>query len=90
MSTDPSTTTSRALAPTVVAVVIADDAALLEGCLRAIGGQVYGPSKVFVVGGDETVRRVAGEMDASWRPNLRSIYDSMAPASTTSGRSVTR
>ena len=75
MSTDPST--SRALAPTVVAVVIADDAALLEGCLKAIGGQVYGPSKVFVVGGDEAVRRVAGEMDASWRPNLRGIYDSM-------------
>ena len=79
MSTDSSTTTSRASAPSAVAVVIADDAELLTGCLEAIGRQVYGPSKVFVVGGDETVRRVAGEMDASWRPNLRGIYDSMGP-----------
>ncbi|OFW67146.1 MAG: hypothetical protein A2Z12_03720 [Actinobacteria bacterium RBG_16_68_21] len=76
MSTDP-TTTTRASAPSVVAVVSADDAALLAGCLDAIGRQVYGPSKVFVVGGDEAVRRVAGEKDASWRANLRGIYDSM-------------
>ncbi|HLA66890.1 MAG TPA: hypothetical protein VJP05_05360 [Acidimicrobiia bacterium] len=77
MSIDPATTTDRATAPNVVAVVTADDAVLLKGCLEAIGRQVYGPSKVFVVGGDEVVRRLAGEMDASWRPNLRGIYDSM-------------
>ncbi len=79
MSIDPPTTTDRASAPTVVAVVTADDAGLLRGCLAAIGRQVYGPPKVFVVGGDEAVRRVAVEMDASWRPNLRGIYDSMGP-----------
>lgn len=52
---------------------------MLERCLEAIGRQVYGPSKVFVVGGDEAVRRVAADSDASWRPNIRGIYDTMGP-----------
>lgn len=77
MSIDPSTTTRRASAPVVVAVVTASDATVLIGCLEAIGKQVYGPSKVFVVGGDEAVRRVAGERDVAWRANLRGIHDSM-------------
>src|SRR3972149_11765691 len=57
MSIDPATTTDRATAPNVVAVVTADDAVLLKGCLEAIGRQGDGPAKVVVVAGDEVVRR---------------------------------
>jgi hypothetical protein len=79
MSTDPSISPSAVPAPVVAAIVTADDATLLKGCLEAIGRQVYGPAKVFVVGGDEEVRRVAADSDASWRPNIRGIYDTMGP-----------
>lgn len=75
---DPSTPSADS-APVVAAVVTADDATLLERCLEAIGRQVYGPAKVFVVGGDESVRRAASDADASWRPNIRGIYDTMGP-----------
>ena len=79
MSTDPPTSADTVTAPVVAAVVTADDAELLQGCLEAIGRQVYGPPKVFVIGGDEAVRRCAAEADASWRPNIRGIYDTMGP-----------
>ncbi|HSM01193.1 MAG TPA: glycosyltransferase [Acidimicrobiia bacterium] len=79
MVTDPSTSADAAPVPVVVAVVTADDATLLKGCLEAIGRQVYGPARVFVVGGDEEVRRVAADSDASWRPSIRGIYDTMGP-----------
>jgi hypothetical protein len=76
MSTDPATPT-RPPAPTVFAVVPADDADLLGPCLEAIAGQVYGPAKVFVVGGGDDVRRIAGDFEGLWRPNLRALYDAL-------------
>ncbi|MBI5156534.1 MAG: glycosyltransferase family 2 protein [Acidimicrobiia bacterium] len=75
MSTEPAT--ARPTAPRVVAVVTADDPALLVPCLEAIGSQVYGPVRVIVVGGEDEVRRVAGEREAMWRPNLRAVYDAI-------------
>jgi hypothetical protein len=61
----------------VVAVVTADDPDLLVPCLEAIGRQVYGPTRVIVVGGTDEVRRVAGEREAMWRPHLRAVYDAI-------------
>lgn len=78
MSTDPETTPLPA-APRVVAVVTADDPVLLRPCLEAIGRQVYGPARVIVVGGSDEVRKVAGETEAMWRPNLRAVYDALGP-----------
>ena len=79
MVTDPSTSSGAAPAPVVAAVVTADDATLLKGCLEAIERQAYRPARVFVVGGDEEVRRLAADSDASWRPNIRGIYETMGP-----------
>ena len=75
MSTDPATT--RPASPRVVAVVTADDPALLAPCLEAIGRQVYGPVRVIVVGGTDEVRRVAGDREAMWRPHLQAVYDAI-------------
>ena len=75
MSTEPATT--RPAAPRVVAVITADDAALLVPCLEAVGRQVYGPSRVIVVGGDDEVRRVAAESEAMWRPHQGAVYDAI-------------
>jgi len=75
MSTEPAT--ARSAAPRVVAVVTADDPQLLGPCLEAVGRQVYGPVRVIVVGGEDEVRRVAGEREAMWRPNLRAVYDAI-------------
>jgi hypothetical protein len=60
-------------APSVAAVVVAEDAELLGPCLDSVGAQVYGLHRVFVVGGDDDVRRVAGLHDALWRPNLDAV-----------------
>ena len=40
----------------VAAVVVAESAERLAACLSAVGRQVYGPTQVFVVGGDDRVR----------------------------------
>jgi hypothetical protein len=77
MSIDPSGPTEKPTAPTVVAVVTADDPELLRPCLEAVADQVFAPSRVFVVGGDDQVRKVAADRDATWRPNLRGVYDSL-------------
>jgi hypothetical protein len=78
MSTDPSGPTEKPAAPRVVAVVTADDADLLGPCLDAVAAQVYQPARVFVVGGDDAVRKVAAERGATWRANLRGVYDSIS------------
>jgi hypothetical protein len=75
MSTEP--TATRPAAPRVVAVITADDADLLVPCLDAIGRQVYGLSRVIVVGGDDEVRQVAVEREAMWRPHQRAVYDAI-------------
>jgi hypothetical protein len=77
MSTDPSGPTEKPPAPIVVAVVTADDGDLLAPCLDAVDAQVYRPARVFVVGGDDRVRKLAGDREATWRPNLRGVYDSI-------------
>ncbi|HUG74101.1 MAG TPA: hypothetical protein VMM81_00300 [Acidimicrobiia bacterium] len=77
MSTDPSGPPEEPTAPTVAAVVTADDAEILEPCLAAITEQTYQPKRVFVVGGDDAARKVASESGATWRPNLRGVYDSI-------------
>lgn len=43
-----------------------------------MGRQVYGPSQVIVVGGDEAVRRVAGDHDALWRATMPGAIDALA------------
>jgi hypothetical protein len=63
----------------VATVVVADSAERLEECLAAVGGQVYGPAQVFVVGGGDAVRGVAGRHEALWRPHLRAVLGALAP-----------
>jgi hypothetical protein len=63
----------------VATVVVAESAARLRACLSAVERQVYGPAQVFVVGGDEAVRAVAGEHEALWRPHLRAVIGALAP-----------
>jgi hypothetical protein len=75
MSTEPAATSPAV--PRVVAVITADDADLLVPCLEAIGRQVYGPSRVIVVGGSDEVRRVAAAQGAMWRPHLGAVYDAI-------------
>jgi hypothetical protein len=60
-------------APSVAAVVVAEDAELLGACLESIGAQVYGVHRTFVVGGGDEVRRVAGIHEALWRPTLDAV-----------------
>ena len=63
----------------VAAVVVAESAERLAACLSAVGRQVYGPTQLFVVGGDQRVRAVAGEHEALWRPSLRAVLSALAP-----------
>jgi hypothetical protein len=79
MSIDPTTSAERPVAPQVAAVISASDSDALRTCLVAVGEQVYGATRVFVVGGDDEVRRVAGEFEALWRPNLKAAVDSIGP-----------
>lgn len=79
MSIDPTTSAERTIAPQVAAVISADDPEALQVCLEAVGAQVYGASRVFVIGGGEDVRHVAGEHDALWRPHLRAAVESIGP-----------
>lgn len=78
-STDPPPRDAGASTPAVAAVVIADEAELTAPCLEAIGRQVYGPAQVVVVGGDDEVRRLAGEAEARWRPAIRDVGDALLP-----------
>jgi hypothetical protein len=79
MSIDPTTSAERPAAPQVAAVISATDPDALRTCLEAVGGQVYGATRVFVVGGGDDVRHVAGEYEALWRPNLRAAVESIGP-----------
>ncbi len=79
MSTDSTPTDAPSTAPQVAAIVSAGDPDLLSRCLSAIGSQVYGATKVLVVGGDDEIRHIAGEFDAAWRPNLRAAIASIGP-----------
>lgn len=63
----------------VATVVVAESAERLRACLSAVGRQVYVPSQVFVVGGDQAVRAVAAEHQALWRPHLRAAMDAFGP-----------
>ncbi|MBP1632155.1 MAG: putative glycosyltransferase [Acidobacteria bacterium] len=63
----------------VAAVVMAGSAERLAACLSAVGRQVYGPSQVFVVGGGDDVRVVAGRHEAVWRASLRALVGGLAP-----------
>ena len=63
----------------VAAVVVAESAERLAACLSAVGRQVYGPTQLFVVGGDDRVRAVAGEHEALWRPSLRAVLPALSP-----------
>lgn len=77
MSTDPAGPPEKPVAPTVAAVVTAHDAEILGPCLAAVAAQTYKPRRVFVVGGDEAARKLAVDSGATWRPNLRGVYDSI-------------
>ncbi len=79
MSNDSTVPAERHVAPQVAAVVSASDPVALRRCLTSIGEQVYGAARVFVVGGDDDVRHVAGEFEAMWRPNLRAAVSSVGP-----------
>lgn len=79
MSIDPTVTSKQATAPRVAAVVSASDPGMLERCLSAIEQQVYEVARVVVVGGDDSVRHVAGEFEALWRPTLRSAIEAIGP-----------
>ncbi len=70
MSIDPTVSAEMPTAPPVAAVISASDPELLRRCLEAVGQQVYGASRVFVVGGGDDIRHVTGEFEAIWRPNL--------------------
>ena len=63
----------------VAAVVVAESAERLAACLSAVGRQVYGPSQLFVVGGGDRVRAVAGQYEALWRPHLRAVLHALSP-----------
>ena len=63
----------------VAAVVVAQSAERLAACLSAVGRQVYGPTQLFVAGGDERVRALAAEHEALWRPHLQAAVSSLAP-----------
>ncbi len=69
-------------APAVAAVVIADDATKLDACLAAVERQVYAPALTFVVGGDDEVRRIAGEHEAVWRRDIRTLAADLDPTIT--------
>jgi len=77
MSIDPTVSAEMPTAPPVAAVISASDPELLRRCLEAVEQQVYGASRVFVVGGGDDIRHVAGEFEAIWRPNLRAAVVSI-------------
>jgi hypothetical protein len=79
MSIDSTVSAEMPTAPPVAAVISASDPDLLRRCLEAVEQQVYGASRVFVVGGDDDIRHVAGEFEATWRPNLRAAVVSIDP-----------
>jgi len=78
MTTEPSLKLPNA-APAVATVVVARTAASTAASLDAVGRQVYGSAQLFVVGGDDEVRRVAEQHDALWRPHLRAVVGSLSP-----------
>lgn len=78
MSIDPPTA-EQPTAPRVATVVSASDPALLHRCLEAIERQVYESARVFVVGGDDEIRHLAGQYEATWRPSLRAVVSSIGP-----------
>ena len=82
MSTDPSQPAERPPAPTVVALVLATESSAVDACLDDLGEQVYEPTQVIVIGGDDDVRQVAGEHDALWRPSLRPVVAELPPTVT--------
>jgi hypothetical protein len=79
MSIDPTASAEMPTAPPVAAVISASDPNLLRRCLEAVEQQVYGASRVFVVGGGDDIRHVAGQFEATWRPNLRAAVVSIDP-----------
>lgn len=64
---------------TVAVAVMAESAERLRDCLAAVGRQVYAPSQVFVVGGDQAVRAAADESSAHWRPRLPAVLEALDP-----------
>jgi GT2 family glycosyltransferase len=79
MSTESSPATeSRPTGRAITAIVVGSDAELVGPCLAAVGRQVYGPSQVIVVGGDDAVRRVAGDHEALWRASMSGAIDALA------------
>ncbi|MFQ5947455.1 MAG: glycosyltransferase family 2 protein [Acidimicrobiia bacterium] len=66
----------------MAAVVVAHEPSQLALCLDTIGRQVYEPAHLFVVGDDEEVRRIAKARQASWRPTVASVLESV-PADVT-------
>ncbi len=62
----------------VAAYVVASSADLLGPCLVALERQVYGLSQVFVVGGGDEARQVAGEHGVNWKPSLPGVMDALA------------
>ena len=79
MAFDPTPTVAPLTAPQVAAVVSASDPERLRRCLAAIDGQVYGASRVLVVGGNDEIRHIAGEFESVWRPDLAAAISSVGP-----------
>ncbi len=80
MSTRPTPPEILPDAPSVAALIVARDAEMLSACLTAIDEQVYGPDRVFIVGGNEDVRKLAGDKEALWRPNLEGVGKAIGEA----------
>ena len=60
-------------------IVVASEADALRDCLAAVRRQVYGSRQLVVVGGDDAVRKVAGEYEALWRSSFAGAVDALAP-----------
>ena len=79
MSTPASPSGITSDAPTVVAVILAEEGVFLEACLEAVARQAYSPVRVWVVGGDEASRASATKYEAVWRADLRAVVETLAP-----------
>jgi hypothetical protein len=63
--------------PAVAAYVVTSSADLLDPCLAALERQVYGVTQVFVVGGGDEARQVAGAHGATWKNSVPGVMKAL-------------
>jgi GT2 family glycosyltransferase len=78
MSSSPEVTPS----PSVVAAIIAADAAVLSDTLEAVRSQVYEPASIVIVGKDTSARQFATAETLDWVSRSDAVVDDADPAVT--------